>query len=150
MKEAFKRAAAAKAEVKIEPAKDVFEVDAAEKILLAEAFHSGKSAGIVFGAFLRVGQYRIGLGDFLESFLGPRFLVAIRVVFQREAAESILDRFLFGIPGNAKYLVVIALGGFRNDISPGSHVITCFLCIRHRRPCRGGPIRSGAAPLSAH
>ena len=53
VEESFEWAAAAK--VKIEPAEDIVKIDAAEQVLLAEAFHAGKSAGIVFGALFRVG-----------------------------------------------------------------------------------------------
>ena len=110
VEKALERAAAAK--VEIEPAENVFEIDAAEQVLLAEAGHAGESAGVVFGALLRVGQDRVGLGDFLEARLGSRLLVAVRVIFQGEIAESVLDRLLVGVLGNAEHFVVIALRGF--------------------------------------
>ena len=110
----LERVAAAK--VKIESAENIFEIDAAEQVLLAEARHAGKSAGIVFGALLRVGQDRISLGDSLEALLSPRLLVPVGVIFQGKIAESVLDRLLVGVLGDAEHLVVIALG--RNDGSP--------------------------------
>ena len=114
MKEALEWAVSAK--VKIEPAEDIVEIDAAIQVFLAESFHPGKSAAIVFGALFRVGQDGIGLCDFLEAFLCSRLLVAVGVIFHREVAESVLDRLLLGILGDAEHLVVITLG--RNDRSP--------------------------------
>jgi hypothetical protein len=103
-------------EIEIKPAENVVEIDSAEQVFAAKPFHSGESARVILGTFFRVGQDGIGLGDFLEALLGPRFFVAIRVVFQREVAEGILDRLLVGIFGNAQYLIIIALSS--NDCSP--------------------------------
>src|SRR5512135_2422487 len=117
MEETLKRAAAAEtAEIEIEPAEDILEVDAAEQVFLTEALHAGKSARVVLGTFLRVGQDGIGLGNFLEPLFRPGFLVAVRVILHRKAAERILDRFLVGIFGDTEHFVVITLGG--NDRLP--------------------------------
>src|SRR5574340_1006834 len=111
VEEPLERAAA---EVEVEPAEDVLEVDAAEQVLLAETFHAGEAACVVFGALLRVGQDGVGLGDLLEALLGSRFLVAVGVIFQGEVAEGVLDRLLVGVLGDAEHLVVVTL--CRNDV----------------------------------
>jgi len=67
------------------------------------------AAGVVFRALLRIGQHRIGGSDFLEARLGFRRLVAVRMVFQGEVAEGILDRLRIGVPRNAQDLIVVAL-----------------------------------------
>ncbi len=97
MEKSLERTAAAQAEIEIQAAENILEIDAAEQVFLAEAFHAGKPAGIVFRALLRIGQDCIGLGDFLEAFFGARLLVAVGVIFHRERAKRILDRFLVGI-----------------------------------------------------
>ena len=114
MEESLERVATA--EVKIEPAEDILEVDAAEQIFLAEALDTGKAARIVLGAFPGVGQDGIGLGDLLEALFGAGFLVAVGVIFHRKVAERILDRLLVGILGDTEHFVVITLGS--NDRSP--------------------------------
>lgn len=116
--EPFEGASAAK--IEIESAENILEIDAAEQVLPAESGHSGKAAAVVFAAFRRVGENGIGFGDFLETLLGARLLVAVGVIFQGEAAEGVLDRLLVGVLGDAKDLVVITLGGFSNNGAPGA------------------------------
>jgi hypothetical protein len=72
------------------------------------------ASGVILRALLRIGKHRIGGGDFLEARLGPGFLVAVRVVFQGETAEGVLDRLGIGVPGDAEDRVIVALrvGGY--------------------------------------
>jgi hypothetical protein len=99
------------AQAEVETAEDVLEIDAGEQVLGRKIGHPGEAAAVVFRALLGVGQDGIGGGDLLEALLGARFLVAVRVVFQRELAEGVLDRLGVGIPGEAEDPVVVALGG---------------------------------------
>ncbi len=87
--------------IKIEPAKNICKIDTVEQVFPAEIRHACEPARIILGPLLGVGQYRISLGNFLEAFLGTRFLIAVRMVFQGEVAEGILDHLLVGVPGNA-------------------------------------------------
>lgn len=87
--------------IKIESAKNIRKIDTIEQVFPAEIRHAFEPARIILGPLLGVGQYRISLGNFLEAFLGGRFLIAVRMIFQGEVTEGILDRLLVGVPGNA-------------------------------------------------
>ena len=102
---------AAKPEIEVEAAEQIFEIDAAEQVLSTESSHARKTARIVFGPLFRIGEHRIGFGDFLEALLGARLFVAVRMILQGELAESVFDGFRVGVARNAKHLVVIALSG---------------------------------------
>jgi len=56
---------------------------------------------VILGAFLGIGEYRVGRGDLLEAFLGAGLLVAVGMVLQRELAEGVLDRLLIGVARDA-------------------------------------------------
>ena len=129
------------AEVEIEPAENVLEIDAAEQVLAAEAGDAGETARIVFRALLRIGEDRVGLGDFLEAFFGPGFLVAVGVVFQREIAKRVLDRLLVGVLGDAQNFVVVALGSCGNGGPPGLCSVNGVPRTPHRPLCRAAPSR---------
>ncbi len=66
---------------------------------------------IISGAFLRIIEHRVGLGDLLEPVFGARFLVAVRMVFEGQLAKGILDRLLIGVMSDAEHLVIISLVG---------------------------------------
>jgi hypothetical protein len=67
------------------------------------------ATGIVFRALLGIGQHRVGSGDLLEAFLRAGLLVAVRVIFQRQVAEGILDGLGVGVALDAQDLVIVAL-----------------------------------------
>jgi hypothetical protein len=54
---------------------------------------------IVGGAFFGVAQHFVGFGDFLETFLGARFLADIGVIFARQPTIGFLDVLFRGIAG---------------------------------------------------
>jgi len=56
-----------------------------------------------------IGQDAIGLGGFLELVRSTLFLVAVRVVLQRQLAVGGLDVGIGRIAGDAEDFVVIAL-----------------------------------------
>jgi hypothetical protein len=114
MEETIEYAIAAK--VKIEPAENVVEVDAAEQVFLTETLNPGESARVVVAAFFRIGQYGVSLGDFPETLLRPRLLVAVRVIFHGKVAKGVLDRLLPGVTGYAEYLVVVAFVANDNSL----------------------------------
>ncbi len=100
-------AAPGTAEIESQPAEKVLEVDAAEQILVGEIGDAGMAAGIVFGALLGIVQNGVSLGDLPELLGRAGFLVAVRMVFQGELAEGVLDRLSVGVAGDAQHLVVV-------------------------------------------
>src|SRR5262245_42689607 len=76
----------------------------------ADAAHARMPEAIVHRSLLGIRDDRIGLGGFLEVFLG--FVIArvpIRVVFQRELPVRALDLLVAGVAADAEDLVVVAL-----------------------------------------
>ena len=100
---------------------------------------------------MRVGENSVSLRDLLKPFLGARFFVAVRMVFQRKLAEGILDCFLVGVTGNTKDFVIVALGYF-SDTSPSRVALPSFfkLGIHHFFLWRrGARVDVGARGFSA-
>jgi hypothetical protein len=108
----------AAAEAEAEIGKEGVEVEAAEEVLRREPRDAGKAGRVVLGALLRVGEDRVGLGDFLEPLLRPGLLVAVGVVPQRELAERVLDRRRVGVARDVKDLVIVALCGGGDGRTP--------------------------------
>ena len=98
-----------------QPAQDVIEVDAAKQVLGREASDTGAASHIVFGPLLRVAQDRVGLRDLFEFLGGGRILVAVRMVFQRQLTECVLDRLVIGVAWNAEDLIEIVLTAKARD-----------------------------------
>src|SRR5574340_699878 len=133
------------AEIGVEPAKQILEIDAAEQVFRGEAGDPGKAVGVIFGPLLRVGQDGVGFRDLLEFRLRPGLLVAIRMIFEGERAEGVLDRLLVGVPGNAQHLVVVTLSSWAYEdalskcstdtapwyIVPGNHKWYRNLAVAH-------------------
>ena len=75
---------------------------------------------VVGGAFLRIRQDFVGLFAFLElgfgGGLGVVALMAVRVVFGRELAVSLLDFIFAGVAGQAQDFVVVAFGRLEQDL----------------------------------
>src|SRR3990172_12932146 len=103
--------------MKVKRGKEVGKAAGAKELVFRETGYPRESAGIVGAPFLGIRQHRVGCGDFLETLLGPRLLVSVRVILQRERAESILDGFLVRVPWDPENLVVIALS-FGDGLPP--------------------------------
>src|SRR5690606_4212179 len=88
--EALEKAAGVEA-AQTDVGKDISKVHPRPQIFGAEPGDRRTTAGVVLGAFLRVGQHRVGLGRLLEALLCVRFLAAVGVVLQCEAMERLLD-----------------------------------------------------------
>ena len=69
---------------------------------------AGVAEPVVFGPSLVVGQDLISFVDLFESRLGPVSLVAIRVVLQSEAAESLLNLLFRGVASDSQHFIVVA------------------------------------------
>jgi hypothetical protein len=83
-------------------AENVLQVNMAKQILCRIAGDAGMAAGVVIRPSLRIGGNRIGLGDFLEPFLGARLLIAVGVVFEGQLAEGVLYRLLIRLMRDAQ------------------------------------------------
>ena len=62
---------------------------------------------VVFLTFFRVFQYLVGFVDFLETLLGVRRLVDVRMIFAGQLAIGPLDILLLGVTVHAQYLVIV-------------------------------------------
>ena len=89
------------AEIEIEAAENVIEIDAGKQILGRKVRHAGKTVGVVLSALLGIGEYSVGRSNLLEAFLGAGLLVAVGVKLQRELPEGVLDRLLIGVARDA-------------------------------------------------
>ena len=73
------------------------------------ASHSGVAETVISGAFVSVGENRVGLAAFLELFFRIRIIgIAIRMIGQREFAISAFDFLFGGSAANSQHLVVVA------------------------------------------
>ena len=74
------------------------------------AVHAGVSEAVVEAALVAIGKDRVGLGGFLEAFLGLAIVrVAIGMVLQRELAIRALDLLIGRFALDAQDFVVVPL-----------------------------------------
>src|SRR6185436_7884379 len=92
------------------PAEDVFEAGELGRIEpLGASADAGVPEAIVAGALVAVAEDRVGLGGFLEFFLGLLVaLVAIGVELQRQLAIRALDLLIGRGAGDLEDFVVVA------------------------------------------
>ena len=96
-----------------EVAEDVGEVREDVRVeartLPAGALHAGVAEPVVARALFGVAEHGVGLGRFLEAFLGLLVAgIAIGVVLQRQLAIGALDVLLVRAPFDAEDFVVVA------------------------------------------
>ncbi len=71
--------------------------------------NSSMAKAIVERALLRVGEYRVSFGDFLELFLGFGLVrISVGVILQRKLAIGAFDLLIAGRANYAQYLVIVA------------------------------------------
>ena len=97
-----------------EVAQDVAEIGklvGIETAATPRALQTGVAEAVVSCPLLRVAQYAVRFGSFLETVLGGRVVgVAVRVILERQLAVSALDILFAGIPAETENLVIISLG----------------------------------------
>ena len=88
---------------------DVVDIAEARPAIAVRAIHPGMAEAVVGGAFLRVGEDRIGLVDFLEAAGGVvAAAVAVGVVLHGQLAEGGLEPRLVAAAVHAQDVVVVA------------------------------------------
>jgi hypothetical protein len=132
--------------LKAQAAENVAEIDAAEQVLGGKACDAGAAARVVLGAFLRIAQNGVGLGDLPEAVGRVGRLVAVGMVLEGELAKRVLDRFLVGVPGDAQRFIVVARIGHG---SPPFPLLGSALAL-HRMASRDGDARSRGSSSRLH
>ena len=74
---------------------------------------------VIVRPLLRVREYLVCLVDFLEAPLRALAPVAVGVELKSQLSKGLLDVLLGGIPGYAKYVVIVALAGSHRQNSTG-------------------------------
>jgi hypothetical protein len=77
--------------------------------LPAPAAQSGVTIAVIHGPLVRVGQHRVSLADFLESFFRIRIIrIPVRMELQRQLAIRALQLHFADCARDAQHFVVIA------------------------------------------
>ena len=89
-------------------AEKIAKFEVAKQILRRPAFaHAGVAAGIVLAAFGGIAEHRVSLGDLFEPLGGVGRRIAVRMIFHRQLAISLLDLLRRGASIDTEHFVVI-------------------------------------------